>query len=376
MQDRIPLHPGRVRLTPVEGQDGIYDLERADEPLQIGTPLNKENLLTDTVATFLGLTGAQTPAQALEKLSANLHYEEITETSIWTVPAGLVGGKIFAMVVGGGGSGCIHVNASDGYGAGGGSGHIAYGIINVIPGDFTIAQIGAGGAGVTGSNNGNAGGATRFYTLVADGGSGGNHATGNGGNGGAGGGSDKSGTGGSGSFGGSGGSYGASLNAGAFGGAGGSGSGSAGQSGIYSQQAYKDAAKLWKLAAYHYGIQLTPGLYKGQSELGAGAKGGYGGNAGHSVSYSGGSGIGGGGGGYCADGGDAGAFNYGGGGGLFFGNAYRGGAGGFFADGDSEQRGAGSAGGYGSGSRTKNGGNGVIGIWYFLRDDRILEGNL
>ncbi|MBR1659257.1 MAG: hypothetical protein IJ705_02950 [Oscillospiraceae bacterium] len=50
MQDRIPLHPGRVRLTPVAGQENTYDMTLADEPQTVGTPLNKATLLTDATA--------------------------------------------------------------------------------------------------------------------------------------------------------------------------------------------------------------------------------------------------------------------------------------------------------------------------------------
>lgn len=39
--DRIPTYPGRVRLTKVAGSTDIYDLVRADSPIEEGTPLNK-----------------------------------------------------------------------------------------------------------------------------------------------------------------------------------------------------------------------------------------------------------------------------------------------------------------------------------------------
>lgn len=39
--DRIPLYPGRVKLIPVSGQANTYDLVRADEPVVVGTPINK-----------------------------------------------------------------------------------------------------------------------------------------------------------------------------------------------------------------------------------------------------------------------------------------------------------------------------------------------
>ena len=55
MKDRISLYPGRVTLTPVPGQTDVYDMTRADEPQEVGTPLNKATLLKDDVAMLLGL---------------------------------------------------------------------------------------------------------------------------------------------------------------------------------------------------------------------------------------------------------------------------------------------------------------------------------
>ena len=39
--DRIPTYPGRVKLIPVPGQADTYDMVRADEPIEPGTPINK-----------------------------------------------------------------------------------------------------------------------------------------------------------------------------------------------------------------------------------------------------------------------------------------------------------------------------------------------
>ena len=39
--DRIPTYPGRIKLTPVSGQTNVYDLTRADQPIEEGTPINK-----------------------------------------------------------------------------------------------------------------------------------------------------------------------------------------------------------------------------------------------------------------------------------------------------------------------------------------------
>lgn len=56
MQDRIPALPGRVKMTMPDGTVQYVVLERADEPTQVGTPLNKATLLKDTTAQIIGLT--------------------------------------------------------------------------------------------------------------------------------------------------------------------------------------------------------------------------------------------------------------------------------------------------------------------------------
>lgn len=69
MQDREPTYPGRVTLTPVYGLANTYDMERADRPLQEGTPLNKANLLKDATAALFGLGTDAVPDDALHLLS-------------------------------------------------------------------------------------------------------------------------------------------------------------------------------------------------------------------------------------------------------------------------------------------------------------------
>ena len=39
--DRIPTYPGRVKLNPVAGQANTYDMVRADDPIEPGTPINR-----------------------------------------------------------------------------------------------------------------------------------------------------------------------------------------------------------------------------------------------------------------------------------------------------------------------------------------------
>lgn len=40
-RDRVPTHPGRVKLTPVAGAEDTYTMERADLPIEPGTPIDK-----------------------------------------------------------------------------------------------------------------------------------------------------------------------------------------------------------------------------------------------------------------------------------------------------------------------------------------------
>lgn len=65
MQDRIPLYPGRVMLTPVPGQENTFDMVRADSPTQEGTPLNKANILKDATAAMFGLGSDAVPDDVL-----------------------------------------------------------------------------------------------------------------------------------------------------------------------------------------------------------------------------------------------------------------------------------------------------------------------
>lgn len=69
MQDREPTYPGRVTLTPVFGLANTYDMERADRPLQQGTPLNKASLLKDATAALFGLGTGAVPDDVLHLLS-------------------------------------------------------------------------------------------------------------------------------------------------------------------------------------------------------------------------------------------------------------------------------------------------------------------
>lgn len=63
-RDRVPTFPGRVTLTPVNGQTNTYDMRRADAPVIPGTPLDKKLFnqlvqgLTESITVYVsGTTG-------------------------------------------------------------------------------------------------------------------------------------------------------------------------------------------------------------------------------------------------------------------------------------------------------------------------------
>lgn len=72
MKDRISTYPGRVRLIPVEGQENVFDLTRADEPIQEGTPLNKNSLLKDATAALFGMTDYALPDEVFAAIATML----------------------------------------------------------------------------------------------------------------------------------------------------------------------------------------------------------------------------------------------------------------------------------------------------------------
>ena len=74
MQDRVPLYPGRVTLAPVSGQANTFDLVRADQPTQEGTPLNKASLLKDATAALFGLGTGAVPDDVLAELGKYKQY--------------------------------------------------------------------------------------------------------------------------------------------------------------------------------------------------------------------------------------------------------------------------------------------------------------
>lgn len=68
MQDRVSATPGRMLITPENGQPAFYaTIEMADNPSVVGTALNKANLLTDATAALFGLGADAVPDDVLAR---------------------------------------------------------------------------------------------------------------------------------------------------------------------------------------------------------------------------------------------------------------------------------------------------------------------
>lgn len=96
MQDRVPLYPGRVMLTPVPGQENTFDMVRADSPTQEGTQLSKENLLKDATAAMFGLDASAVPDEVLAFLGKfNQHWWKRWEINTVLEEASRIDGYLY-----------------------------------------------------------------------------------------------------------------------------------------------------------------------------------------------------------------------------------------------------------------------------------------
>ncbi len=356
MKDRQPTRPGRVRITPENGEAYYAVMEMADEPTEVGTPPTKANLLKDSTADLFGGDSNMVPDDALRILfgrsdpfsSTNLVIEKIFDSCNWVVPKAK-GGKFSVIAVGGGGG-----KYGSGSGGGGGSGYIEKVEVQLDEGAVVPIVCGAGGAA------GKDGGSTMFgaYVTAQGGKAGENNAGGDGEAGGGGyasngkGGNGKTygggGGGGSGTSnacapGGNGGTYGGGGGGntpglgGAFGGSGGGLSGGASNGIPFGDPIFN--------TMYMYAKPFSIDSKASSDKVGGG--GGYGGNGGSGGNRGGGGGggyggnggagygngmTGGGGGGYGGNGGSGSSSSGGGGGGFFSAGNSGGGGGGFFVD--------------------------------------------
>lgn len=68
MRDRAVQYPNRIKLVPVAGQENTYDVQAVPGTItDEGTPLNKANLLSDTVGARYGLDSDGTINEVLNR---------------------------------------------------------------------------------------------------------------------------------------------------------------------------------------------------------------------------------------------------------------------------------------------------------------------
>ena len=73
MVDRKPTYKNRVLVTKeADGTQEYVTWEHADSPITEGTPLNKQNLLSDEAAAAVGLSADATPSEAFKVIGAAL----------------------------------------------------------------------------------------------------------------------------------------------------------------------------------------------------------------------------------------------------------------------------------------------------------------
>ena len=95
MKDRVSRYPGRVKLTPVVGQENVYDMTLADEPTENGTKLDKNTFLSDETAKFFDLGEDAVPNDVLKYIGGEQGASLVpVGTVIWfsgsTAPAGFL----------------------------------------------------------------------------------------------------------------------------------------------------------------------------------------------------------------------------------------------------------------------------------------------
>lgn len=99
MKNRVPKYPGRIELTDVlTGEKRLYDMTRADEPTEEGTPINKSTLLTDQTADRYGLDEDGTPDDAFAFLGNYTEWRWNRRTVQWSTVLG--GTTSFTLVSG------------------------------------------------------------------------------------------------------------------------------------------------------------------------------------------------------------------------------------------------------------------------------------
>lgn len=95
MKDRVSANPGRVKLTPEDGSPAFYaTMERADNPVEEGTPLNKSTLLSDAACDLLDIPQTSTVNEAFLKLALGVGKYGYTVHFQWPDGTPMVGYRV------------------------------------------------------------------------------------------------------------------------------------------------------------------------------------------------------------------------------------------------------------------------------------------
>ena len=88
VNDRVPLYPGRVKMTPVSGQANVYDMVRADQPQKDGTPLNRNTFRqtqADIRAYPIATGNSVTAGDVVDVVNGEVTKSVVTEANVKTV---------------------------------------------------------------------------------------------------------------------------------------------------------------------------------------------------------------------------------------------------------------------------------------------------
>lgn len=80
VKDRIPTYPGRVKMTPVAGQENTYDMVRADAPIEPGTPINRA--LFNSISTNMEAMRQQIDDKIFE-LTQRVRFGDLQEGAVF-----------------------------------------------------------------------------------------------------------------------------------------------------------------------------------------------------------------------------------------------------------------------------------------------------
>lgn len=95
MKDRVSANPGRVKLTPEDGSPAFYaTMERADNPTEEGTPLNKSTLLSDAACDLLEIPQTSTVNEAFLRLAVGVGKYGYTVHFQWPDGTPMVGYQV------------------------------------------------------------------------------------------------------------------------------------------------------------------------------------------------------------------------------------------------------------------------------------------